>query len=228
MAGRRGHAICIFALAGSLLAGCTSTPPNSLAAHRSDRWEADIAAFEAADRASPPATGCIVFVGSSSIRLWKSLAQDFPDLPVVNRGFGGSQLTDSVNLADRIILPYTPRQVVIYAGGNDIHSGKTPEVVYGDFVALVTKLRSRLPKVRLTFISCQVAPVRWADNGSIKEFNALVEVYCRHHSVAFINTYPLVLRPDGRPDPDLFAADGLHMNEKGYAIWRQAIGQHLR
>jgi lysophospholipase L1-like esterase len=196
--------------------------------HKSDRWEKDIAAFEAADRVAPPPQGGIVFVGSSSIRLWKTLAEDFPGLPVVNRGFGGSQLADSIRFVDRIIIPYAPRQVVIYAGGNDINSGKSPELVYGDFVALVTKLRTRLPKARLAMISCQVSPSRWADNNKIKQFNSLVKTYCCRHDLTFINTYPLVLQPDGHPDPEIFVADRLHMNEKGYAIWRQAIGPYLR
>jgi lysophospholipase L1-like esterase len=215
-------------LCACLLAGCATTPPNSLATHKSDGWEADIAAFEAADRINPPPKGCIVFVGSSSIRLWKTLAQDFPGLPVVNRGFGGSQLADSVHFADRIIVPYVPRQVVIYAGGNDINAGKSPEVVYGDFVALVAKLRSRLPRARLAFISCQVAPVRWPDVEKIRRFNSLVESFCRRHGIAFINTFPLVLGPDGQPRPDLFVADRLHMNEKGYTIWRQTVAPYLR
>lgn len=224
---RRYTAICMLTLS-SWLTGCTATPPNSLAAHKSGQWEGDIAAFEAKDRVSPPPKGCIVFVGSSSIRLWKSLDQDFPGLPVVNRGFGGSQLADSVNFADRIIIPYGPRQVVIYAGGNDINAGKPPEVVYGDFVALVTKLRSHLPHARLAFISCQASPSRWTQVEKIRQFNAQVESYCRRHGVTFINTFPLVLGPGGLPRPEIFVADRLHMNEKGYAIWRQAVAPHLR
>jgi lysophospholipase L1-like esterase len=103
----------------------------------------------------------VVFVGSSSIRLWKSLAADFPGLPVVNRGFGGSQLADSVNFAERVIVPCHPRQVVVYAGGNDINAGKLPDVVYGDFVALMVKLRERLPDptvVAITSISSTYFP----------------------------------------------------------------------
>jgi lysophospholipase L1-like esterase len=205
-----------------------TTPPNSLATHKSDRWEADIAAFEAKDRVTPPPKGCIVFVGSSSIRLWKTLSQDFPGLPVVNRGFGGSQLADSVRFADRIIIPYAPRQVVIYAGGNDINAGKSPEVVYGDFVALVTKLRSHLPHAHLAFISCQASPSRWTQVEKIRQFNARVESYCRRQGLTFINTFPLVLGSDDQPNPDLFVADRLHMNEKGYAIWREAVAPHLK
>src|SRR6266581_6373556 len=141
------------ALVCLLSAGCRTAPPNSLATHDSAKWEKDISAFEASDKTNPPPRGCIVFVGSSSIRKWTNLTAHFPSLPVVNRGFGGSQLADSVNFADRIVTPYQPRQVVIYAGGNDINAGKAPEVVYGDFVALITKLRAKLPHVRIAYIS---------------------------------------------------------------------------
>ena len=129
-------------LAVLLVAGCQTPPPNTVATHDSSRWHKDIATFQAMDVTNRPPADCIVFVGSSSIRLWKTLAQDFPRLPVVNRGFGGSQLADSVNYAEEIITPYHPRQVVIYAGGNDINAGKEPELVFGDFVALVKKIRA--------------------------------------------------------------------------------------
>jgi lysophospholipase L1-like esterase len=218
----------VLVLSEWLIAGCQSTPRNSLATHQSGRWESDIAAFEAQDRVSPPPKGCIVFVGSSSIRLWKTLAQDFEGLPVVNRGFGGSQIADAVNFADRIIIPYAPREVLIYAGTNDINAGKSPEMVYGDFVALIAKLRSRLPNARLAFISCQISPSRWNQLMSVRQFNAMAESYCHQHDVTFINTFPLLFGSDGRPRPDLFASDRLHMSEKGYAIWRETIGPYLR
>src|SRR3982750_111695 len=111
--------LLVWALFVSLLAGCKTVPANSLATHDSRRWEKEISAYEAQDRTNAPPNGCIVFVGSSSIRLWTNLTSDFPSLPVANRGFGGSQLADSANFADRIVSIYKPRQVVIYAGGND-------------------------------------------------------------------------------------------------------------
>lgn len=211
-----------------LLTGCKSTPPNSLATHSSARWEKDIAAFEASDLTNPPPKGCIVFVGSSSIRLWTTLAADFPGFPVVNRGFGGSQLADSVNLAERIIIPYEPRQVVIYAGGNDINAGKPPELVYGDFVALVKKIHSRLPHARIAFIASAPNPRRWSQVEKVQRLNALAEAYCQRHGLEFINVFPLMLGPDGQPKPDIFVADRLHMNVKGYAIWKEAVAPCLK
>jgi lysophospholipase L1-like esterase len=156
------------------------------------------------------------------------MTEQFPHLPVINRGFGGSQLADSVNFADRIVIRYHPREVVIYAGGNDINAGKSPEVVYGDFVALVTKLRTNLPQARIAFISSAPNPSRWAQVEKVKRLNELAEAYCRQHGVNFINVFPLMLGPDGLPKPDIYVADRLHMNPKGYAIWQRAVGPYLR
>ncbi len=218
--------VCL--LAALLAGGCKTAPPNSLATHRPEKWEKDIAAFESQDRTNRPPAGCIVFVGSSSIRLWKSLAQDFPGLPVVNRGFGGSQLADSVQFADRIIVPYRPRQVVIYAGGNDINAGKNPDLVYGDFVALASKLRARLPGVRIAYIASAPNPARWAQVEKVKRLNELARAYCQRKGMDFIDVFSLMLGPDGQPKPDIFVADRLHMNPKGYAIWKEAVAPCLK
>jgi lysophospholipase L1-like esterase len=217
--------ILLSALAGS---ACRGAITNSLATHKSARWEKAIAAFEASDRTNPPPKGCIVFVGSSSIKRWTSLAADFPGLPVINRGFGGSQLADSVNFADRIITPYHPREVVIYAGGNDINAGKDPEVVFGDFVALVNKIQAGAPKARICFISSAPNPARWAQVDKVKRLNQLAEAYCRQHELDFINVFPLMLGPDGKPKPDIYVSDRLHMNAKGYAIWISAVLPYLK
>ncbi len=225
---RRFLTVGVMLLGGWLMSGCATPPPNTLATHKSANWDKEIAALEAAAQTNPPPKGCIVFVGSSSIKRWTSLASDFPGLPVVNRGFGGSQLADSVNFAERIITPSAPRQVVIYAGGNDINAGKSPELVFGDFVALATKLRAQLPQAHLAFISSAPNPKRWEQREKVKRFNALAENYCRRHGLTFINVFPLMLGPDGLPKPDIYVEDRLHMNEKGYAIWRAAIGPLLK
>lgn len=221
-------ALAGYVLAALLLAGCQTPPPNTLATHDSTRWQKDIAAFRAMDATNRPPDGCIVFVGSSSIRLWKTLAQDFPGLPVVNRGFGGSQLADSVNYAEELITSYHPRQVVIYAGGNDIKAGKAPELVYGDFVALAKKIRAGAPRASIAFISSAPNPARWAQVEEVRKLNSLVSAYCARHDCTFINVFPLMLGPDGVPKPDIYVADRLHMNAKGYAIWREAVGPHLK
>ncbi len=218
----------IFAL---FLAACSTpqpAPPNSLTTHNSSRWEKDIAAYEQADRTNPPPANGIVFVGSSSIRMWKTLATDFPGLPVINRGFGGSQLADAVNFADRIILPYQPRQVVIYSGGNDINAGKHPEVVYGDFVVLAERIRAALPRTQITYIAIAPNPKRWAQMEQVREANRLIEAYCKCQRMGFIDTHPLMLGSDGNPLPYIYLADQLHMNGHGYAIWAKAVRPYLK
>lgn len=203
-------------------------PTNSVAQQDSRKWEGEIAAFEAKDRTNLPPKGCILFVGSSSIRLWSTLQADFPGLPVVNRGFGGSELADSVNLADRIIFPYQPREVVIYAGANDLAGGKAPEIVFGDFVALVSKIRERLPRARVVFIATAPNPRRWAIVAKMREFNSLVRAYCQEHGLDFVDVFSLMLGPDGQPKPDIFREDRLHMNSKGYVIWKHALEPYVR
>ena len=211
-----------------LLAGCAAPPENSLAKHNSAKWAGSIAAFEAADATNAPPKHCIVFTGSSYIRRWTNLAADFPALPVVNRGFGGCHLADVCAYADRIIIPYAPREVVIYAGGNDINSGMSPELVFGDFVALMTKLHAALPKTKLVFVSCPPSPKRLEQTERIKTANALIADYCRRHRIAFVDTFSLMLGEDGLPKQDIYVEDRLHMNEKGYAIWREAVAPHLK
>jgi lysophospholipase L1-like esterase len=208
--------------------GCQTAPKNSLATHNSTKWENAIATYEASDKTNPPPKHPIVFIGSSSILKWKSLAADFPNLPVINRGFGGSQLADSVNFADRIVIPYAPREVVVYAGGNDINANKSPEIVYGDFVALMQKLHAGLPHARLAYISIAPNLARWAQVEKVRRLNVLAENYCRRHDIAFINVFPLMLGLDGQPKPDIYVADGLHMNARGYAIWQPAVAPYLK
>jgi lysophospholipase L1-like esterase len=207
--------------------GCTSLPPNSLAVHDSSRWHNEIAAYERSDATNPPPRGCIVFTGASYIRNWTTLATDFPSMQAINRGFGGCELADVYDYADRIVIPYAPREVVIYAGGNDISSGLRPEIVFGDFVALMKKLHQALPRTKLVFISCPPSPSRLADTERFKKVNDLIADYSRRHDIVFVNTFALMLGPDGKPLPGIYANDRLHMNAAGYAIWREAVKPYL-
>ena len=215
-----------------LLAGARSVsgqqPPNSLASQHSEKWEPEIAAFEASDRTNPPPKDCIVFVGSSSIRMWSGLKSDFPGLPVINRGFGGSELADSVHFANRIIVPYKPREVVIYAGGNDLANGKSPELVFGDFVALFETIHQQLPKASVVFIATAPNPSRWKLVEKMKRFNSLSRDYCNEHGATFVDVFTVMLGPDGLPQPDIYREDGLHMNAKGYSIWRAALTPYIK
>ena len=184
------------------------------------RWENDIQQFEGADKTNPPPKKAILFIGSSSIRIWKTLATDFPEHKVINRGFGGSFMNDSVYYFDRIVAPYRPKVIVIYAGGNDINAGKTPEDVFGAFTNFVAKAHQALPKTRVAYISIAPNPSRWSQVEQVKAANKLIEDFTKKDSkLAFINIFPAMLGEDGKPKPDIFLKDNLHMNAKGYAIW---------
>ena len=125
-----------------------------------EQWKAEIDRFTAADAAHPPQSQGVLFVGSSTIRKWTSLAKDFPAVPVINRGFGGSELSDSVFYADRIAIPYRPRLIVVYAGDNDLARGKTPAIVHGDFRAFCAKIHAALPQTRILFVAIKPSPSR--------------------------------------------------------------------
>lgn len=195
---------------------------------KADKWEKDIAAFEAKDKTSPPPQNEIVFVGSSSIRMWKS-TEAFPDLQVINRGFGGSEMADSVRYADRIILPYKPRIVVVFAGGNDINAGKSPEKVADDFKALAGKVHEALPKTKVYFISLFPNVKRRAQDDKCQKANALIEAFTKTDPrLGYIDTASKMRAADGGPRPELLRDDGLHMNEDGYKIWNEIVGAVLR
>jgi len=194
-----------------------------------NRWEKEIAAFEAQDKTNPPPKGAILFIGSSSIRLWKTLAEDFPDLKVINRGFGGSEIADSVHFLDRMVIPYEPKRIVMYAGGNDINANKTPEQVARDFRAFVAKVHAKLPETKIAYISIAGNPARWAQVERVKRANELIrEFTTTDKRLQFIDVFPHMLGEDGKPLPDIFVEDRLHMNEKGYAIWKRVVGASLR
>jgi lysophospholipase L1-like esterase len=193
-----------------------------------DAWETEIAAFEAADKTNPPPKNAILFIGSSSIRMWRSLAEDFPEHRVINRGFGGSQIIDSVHYVARIVAPYHPSQIVMYAGGNDIHGGKTPEQVFSDFKDFVGKVRQALPETEIDYISIAPNRSRWAEVKRVKAANRLIEDYIKENrSLRFINVFPHMLGPDGEPKPDIYLEDKLHMNAKGYELWRGIVRPYL-
>ena len=191
-------------------------------------FESDIEAFEAADRQTPPTKGGIVFVGSSSIRKWETLKQDFPGYNVLNRGFGGSHIIDSVHFAERIVTPYAPKMIVFYAGTNDLADGAQPEVLLSQYMEFVSIVRAKLPTVPIAFIAVAPAPARWGNAANIKQTNALVKQFSTLvPGLQFIDILPLMLDNNGQPRPELFVGDGIHMTPAGYAIWNKAVAPHL-
>jgi lysophospholipase L1-like esterase len=204
-------------------------PLSAVAAdHDSSRWEKYIVRFEAADKKQMPAPGGILFIGSSSIRMWKTLKHDFAGFSVINRGFGGSQIADSVHFAGRIVHPYKPRQIVLYAGDNDVAAGKSPETVLADFQKFVKTVRAKLPKARISFIAIKPSLSRWKLSGKMAKANALVHGTCdKDERLDYIDIWQPMLGDDGKPRPDLFLGDGLHLNAKGYALWTSHVKPHL-
>lgn len=193
------------------------------------KWQGEMKRFAKEDAEKAPPARPIVFTGSSSIRMWKSLAEDFPGYPVMNRGFGGSEVFDSANFADTLVIQYKPKQVVLYAGGNDIaSSGKTPQRVFEDYKAFVTKIHAALPDCEICYISNAPNPKRWALIKEMRETSRLVEEHVKTDKrLKYINTHDAMLGPDGQPKPDIFLADQLHMNPKGYVIWKEIVGPYL-
>lgn len=192
-----------------------------------DPWAAEIAKFVEADTTTPPAPGGIVFVGSSSIRLW-DLQAAFTGLPVINRGFGGTQVADSVRHVDRLVLRHRPRAVVFYAGDNDLAAGRSPQQVLDDYRAFVQRVHAALPATRVAFIAIKPSLARWALVGKVREANALVRSLCdADDRLGFVDVDGPMLGWDARPRADLFVEDGLHLSPKGYALWTTLVRPFL-
>jgi lysophospholipase L1-like esterase len=211
-------------------AGLRAADPPLAKTHEGDpaRWEKDIAAFEQRDREKPPPKNAVVFVGSSSIRLW-DLSKSFPGVETINRGFGGSQLADSAHFAPRLVVKYEPRLVVLYAGDNDLAAGKTPEQVADDFRALVRAVREGLPKERIVFLSIKPSIQRWKLVDKVRRANALIEAMCKQEEgLLYVDVGTPLLGDDGKPRPELFREDGLHLNDKGYEVWASVLKPYLK
>ena len=188
------------------------------------RWEKDIRAFEAADKTNPPPQDAVLFIGSSSIRLWTNLALAFPGHRILKRGFGGSELSDSVAFVDRIVTPYKPKLVLLYAGDNDIASGKTPERILADFKAFSVKTHAALPDTRIAYIAIKPCPAREKYLDRVKATNRLIQEYAASDSrLLFMDVFTPMLAQDGRPRADLCIKDGLHPNAQCYELWASII-----
>ncbi len=184
-----------------------------------NRFEKDIVAFETADRESPPPQGAILFVGDSQFRRWASIHEDLEGYVVINRGFGGSKMSDVLHYADRIVIPYRPRLVVVNAGGNDIHAGRTPEEVLADCRGFVDRLKAALPGTILALSSLQPSPARWSEAETRRRFNAMLRDYvATQRDVIYIDLFDAYLGPDGKPRPELFVEDMVHHNAAGYEV----------
>ena len=210
------------AAAASEPAAATLAPP--------PKWDAAFAAFAADDVAHPRPAGGVLFVGSSSIRLWSNLEDQFKDLPVViKRGFGGSQLSDCVKNLSRLVLRYRPHTVLVYAGDNDLAAGTAPQEVLHRFTAFVDGVHRELPQTRIVYISIKPSPSRIRLLSKIRETNTLIEDYSDNaDEVDYIDVFTPMLDASGQPRAELFRDDALHLNAQGYALWKRIIGPHVR
>lgn len=191
-----------------------------------DRWEKEVAAFEAADRAAAPPKGEIVFVGSSTIRLW-DLTASFPDLKTINRGIVGSEMSDAVRLVDRIVTPHAPRTVVVYAGDNDI-MGITSEQITINFERFVRAVHARLPATRILYIGIKPSLLRWAQVDRMRLANEAIEKFCeRDDRLGFVDVDHALLGWDEKPRPELYVEDGLHLSAAGYQILTGLVRPYL-
>jgi lysophospholipase L1-like esterase len=191
-----------------------------------DAWEASIRRFEAQDRLTQVRAGAIVFTGSSSFTFWSTLEQDMAPLRVLNRGFGGSRINDVVRYADRTVLAYRPRAVVLFVGTNDIAWPRpaTAQQVFDGYRAFVQKVHAALPETPIYYVSITPSPSRWRYWSIVLEANRLIRTHTETDPrLHFIDLIDAILGPDGKPDRSLFRADRLHQNRMGYVKWAAII-----
>ena len=229
------HGLRVFTAASSAAAlflalDLASATPDGSSQLAESRWEESIAAFAAADLNNAPVPGGVVFVGSSSIRLWRDLEkQSSSARKVVNRGFGGARLADCTRYADRMVFPHAPRLIVVYAGDNDLAEGRQPKDVFNDFVRFVETVRKRLPHSRIAYISIKPSPARAPLLPQMRAANQLIRQFSADgENLEFVDVFSAMLDANGRPRAELFQADALHLNRAGYELWAKIIGPHLR
>ncbi len=201
------------------------------ASMKPDFFAGEIARFEANDRDHAPPEDPIVFVGSSSIRLWDSLQKDMAPFPVLNRGFGGSQLSHVLYNIDRVVLRYRPRAVVLYAGDNDLdrRTGKTADDVVRDFRIFVSRVQASVPNARIYYLSIKPSRLRWSDWPEQEKANARIASICAGDArLGYIDIATPMLAAGQPPARDLYGFDGLHPSAKAYAIWTSMIKPRLQ
>ena len=187
------------------------------------RWEKDISTFENWDAKNSFPEDPILFVGSSSIRMWRT-RESFPGLPVINRGFGGSQTSDAVEFAHRIVLPYKPKLIVFYEGDNDIANGKTPEQVLADYKQFVKVIHDKLPRTPILFMSIKPSGSRWSIWPTVAKANSLIKDYsAKDTRLFYIDGATPFLGKDGKPDDKFYIDDKLHLSAEGYKIWTKLL-----
>lgn len=201
-----------------------SLSPRGQQAEHLDRFEQEIHAFELADKKEMPPKGAILFVGSSSIRMWETLERDFSPLPVINRGFGGSTIPELMFYAGRIVYKYEPDLIVMYCGENDIFEETAPAVVFQNFKKFIGETEKNLAGTPVIFLSAKPSIARWELWRKYQQFNGMVEQFATARpNLHYVDMSGTLIGPTGQPDSTLFIQDGLHMNKAGYAKWVKKI-----
>ncbi len=196
---------------------------------RAKIWDAEINSLTAIDQKQTPPKDAVLFVGSSSLRMWRNLGTSFPNLTFINRAFGGSRLEDVNFYFERIVAPYNPKTVVLYAGDNDLNDGIAPEKVLEDFRKFAALVRAKFPKAKLLYISIKPSPSRWKLAETFRKTNDLIKnEIAKDKRAGFVDVWSPMLNEKGEPKPEIFLEDNLHMNEKGYAIWHDALAKYLK
>jgi Lysophospholipase L1 and related esterases len=209
-------AFCALIALGSAFAADTN--------HNFAVWEKEVREFESSDRTNPPPKGAILFLGSSGIRLWKTLAADFPEHKVIGRGIGGCEIVDLTHFAERVVFPYEPKMIVFRCGGNDLTRRKSAEDVAADFKEFVAKVHSRLPDTEIVFLSWNPTIRRWDNRQKEAEFNRLVEQFAaKAPRVKYVETTDLFLNAEGKPKAELLAEDKLHFSAEGYRVLTKRV-----
>ena len=190
-----------------------------------ERFEKAIKSFEAQDSKRPPAEGAIVCIGSSSMRGWhKNIHKDLAPLTLIPRGFGGSHMNDVLHYADRIVLPYRPRAIVLYEGDNDIKHGISPAQIAETFRRFVDKVHSQLPECRIYVLSIKLSIARWELWPRMQAANSLLQALCQENKqLVYVDIASGMLNDEATPKTDIFKKDKLHMTRAGYIIWRDAL-----
>ena len=192
-------------------------------------WHEEIDAFALIDRLQTPPENAVLFVGSSSFRLWENLRESFPHLKIINRGFGGSQLPDVNHYFANIVLPYRPQTIVLYGGDNDLGEGATPEKVAEDYQQFAAMTHDQLPAAQILYISPKPSPARWHLAANYRRTNALIRAQIEADERAqFVDVFNAMLNAAGAPLAELFVEDELHMNAQGYEIWRRVLLPYLK
>ena len=201
----------------------TATPPE-VEVPAADRFEAEIVAFEQADRQGDTLRSGVLFTGSSSIRMWKSLREDMTGFRVLNRGFGGATIPEVLRYSDRYLFVHQPQVIVFYCGENDIAAGASPEQVYGRFKVFAELVAERLPDTKLLYLSMNPSPERWAMWDQFQRGDQLIRAYINDYpQIDYLSTAKTMLDEEGSVKADIFIEDGLHLNAKGYAAWTAQI-----